>query len=118
MFTINNDVKAFVQNEKGNLRPKVILNLINDTITQMLSYNLPKSYILNYINKELGTNINYQTFNSYLKKNTGFRTRTHKPTKNTTQTGADGFLAKLRGDGTSTDSAAQNSGGPKILGTI
>ena len=115
MFKINDDVKAFVQNEKGNLRPKVILNLISDTITQMLAYNLPKSYILNYINKELGTDINYQTFNSYIKKNKGLRANKRPAVKK--QTGADGFLAKLRGDETSTDSPA-DKGGPKIVGII
>ena len=120
MFAINDDVKTFIQNEKENLKPVVILNLVSDTITQMLSYNLPKSYILSFINKELGTDINYQTFNSYLKKHKGIPSRTHKrpSAQKQTQTGADGFLAKLRGDGTATDSAAQNSSGPKILGTI
>jgi len=108
MFKINDDVKAFVQNEKGNLRPKVILNLISDTITQMLAYNLPKSYILNYINKELGTDINYQTFNSYIKKNKGLRANKRPAAKQTAvgtertdsapATGADSFINKLTGN--------------------
>jgi len=117
MFTINADVKVFVQKEKGNLKPVVILNLVNDTITQMLAYNLPKSYILSFINKELRTNINYQTFNSYLKKHKRILKR--PATKQTTPTGADGFLAKLRGDTTAGDSADdKNNGSPKIIGII
>jgi len=116
MFKINDDVKTFVQNEKGNLKPVVILNLINDTITQMLAYNLPKSYVLSFINRELGTDINYQTFNSYLKKQKRIPKR--PAAKQTTQTGADGFLSKLRGNDTSTDSPAEKSGVPKIVGII
>jgi len=119
MFTINDDVKTFVQNEKGNLKPAVILNLINDTITQMLAYNLPKSYILSFINRELGTDINYQTFNSYLKKQKGLRPKRPAAKNKQTPTGADGFLAKLRGNDTATDSSAdKKSGVPKIVGII
>jgi len=118
MFVINDDVKAFVQNEKGNLRPKVILNLVSDTITQMLAYNLPKSYVLSFINRELGTDINYQTFNSYLKKQKGLRANKRPSTQKQTPTGADGFFSKLRGDTTAADSADKKSGVPKIVGII
>ena len=68
MFEIKKDIKEFIKREKENLKPRVILNLVKDTITQMLSYNLPKSYILNFLNTQLETNINYQTFNSYIRK--------------------------------------------------
>ena len=68
MFEIEKELKEFIRKEKENLRPASILNLVKDTIIEMLNFNLPKTYILNYLNKELNTNINYQTFNSFIKK--------------------------------------------------
>jgi len=67
MFEIKEEIKEFVAKQKDNLRPLVILRLVEDVIQTMLSLQLPKAYILQYINNELNVNINYQTFISYIK---------------------------------------------------
>jgi len=67
MFTIKEEVKQFVEAQKANLKPKIILNLVRNVIVEMLKMDMPKAYILKYLNEQLNTDINYQTFNSYIK---------------------------------------------------
>ena len=107
MFKIRDEIKEFVKENKDNMKPHVILNLVKDTIIEMLSYDLQKAYILNYINKELNTNINYQTFNSYIKK----LKQTHNiHIKNTNKT--------LKSNTKNIKSDSQEKSIPKILGII
>ena len=68
LFEIDKEIKEYISKEKDFLKPSVILSLIKDTIEEMLAYNIPKKTILNKINKELGTDINYYTFVSFVRK--------------------------------------------------
>jgi hypothetical protein len=112
MFVIPNEIKEFVQAEKEYIRPVIVLNMLKDIIVDMLAYNIPKKYILEKINRELGLNINYYTFVSFVKKispetikrrKNGRDSVARKPSATPTtdsalqQTGADAFLSKLTG---------------------
>jgi len=68
LFEIPEEVKEYVSAKKEYLKPIVILNMVRDVIEEMLAYNIPKKAILEDINRELGTDINYYTFVSFVRK--------------------------------------------------
>jgi len=118
MFEVSNEIKAFVAKKQNLLKPLAILKIVDNVISDMLALGIPKKSILTHINDELNTDIKYSTFLKYVNKK-GLRANKRPSTQKQTQTGADGFLAKLRGDTSATDSSpAEKSGVPKIVGII
>ena len=119
MFEVNEEIKAFVAKKQSLLKPLAILKMVDNVISDMLALGIPKKSILTHINDELNTNIKYSTFLKYVNNKKGLRANKRPAAKNKqTPTGADGFLAKLRGNDTLTDSPAEKSGVPKIVGII
>ncbi|EDM23802.1 hypothetical protein [Caminibacter mediatlanticus] len=89
LFEIRKEIKEYIKKEKDFLKPSIILNLVKDVIKEMLAYNIPKKTILDKLNKELGTNINYYTFVSFVRKLNKIKTNKFNTT---TQTKKQTFL--------------------------
>jgi len=62
------EIVKHIKERKNFIKPKIILALTRDTIKPYLKNNYPKKYILDLINKDLGMQIPYTTFVSWLKK--------------------------------------------------
>jgi hypothetical protein len=62
------EVIKHIKERKDFITPKIIFGLIRNEIAPYLKNNYPKKYILDLINKDLGTQIPYQTFLSWIRK--------------------------------------------------
>jgi len=110
MIKIDNETKTFIKENADLLTPVSIFNLVKNEIDFLIQNGVKVSNVHKILEKELGININIKSLYSYLKRNRELRAN-KRPSVKTTPTGADGFLAKLRGDN-------KKSGGPKIVGII
>jgi len=119
MIKINDETKMFIKENADLLTPVSIFNLLKNEIDFLIQNGVKVSNVHKILEKELGIKINIKSLYSYLKRNKGLRPQRTRPAAKQTQTGADGFLAKLRGDTSATDSSpAEKSGVPKIVGII